>query len=125
MESFVIPPNSEIRLRSENNRSFYGANSLLSIKAVRVPFERLHSDIQLRISYRNLSGHLFSFPIFLYPPYFFAAVTPDFSDDMMQAAQFPFDWVEIHNEQGFEITISASLNTKLHSNLDDFHKKHG
>ncbi len=121
METYIIRPNDQLRFRAENNQPFFGANSLLSIKAVRVPFDRKNEDIRLRVRYRNLSGDEFSFSIILYPPYFFEAITPNLND-MINVEKVSFQWAEIVNENPFELTISASLNTNLHNNLNTFRK---
>ncbi len=122
METYNIAPNNTLKIYGPGNFQFYGANSLLSIKAVRVPFERKEEDIRVRVSYKNIYGHSFSFPVTLYSPYFFMAVTPDFSD-MPEAGKTAYSWVEIINEENFDLTVSISLNTNLHTNLNNFHHK--
>lgn len=119
MITYNIPANGSINLSPK--KSFYGANSLLNIKLTRMPEIHRGQDLYFKAVYRNNSGATLSCPITLFSPYYFNAITPDFSDI---PDNFPreFSSVELSSSNNFEVVILASLNTNLHSNLDSFHK---
>jgi hypothetical protein len=112
--------NPVIKLIPKN--AFFGQNSLLTIKISKVPYDKVSTIVNFKVTYGNATGYRWVIPVQFEPPYYFNAVTPDLRDMSSERVSPFFTSIEIEPLEKGEYIAQVDFNSNLHRNLDPFYR---